>query len=128
MFYTDNYDLLVINDAIVTAGAKPWFRLESLQNNAQEFNITLIERGLTIYDTPLAKGRPVARFNITQPGEFTVTHPIRPTNVYIVPDYITGNEGWINFLAIIQIVALILIIRDILGAVRDRKKTSKSNP
>jgi len=123
--FTDNYDLLVINDAVLAAGAKPWLKIRSANNNDEEISIALVGRGLAIYDTPLAKGRPVAAFEITEPGEYTIIHPTRPTSAYIVPDYTTGNENWINFLIIIQIAALILIIRDIRGALRDKKKTSE---
>ncbi len=120
--FTDNYDLLVINDAVLAAGAKPWLKIRSVSNHDEEINITLVGRGLAIYDTPLAKGRPVAIFEIIQPGEYAITHPTRPTSAYIVPDYTTGNENLIYFFIIIQIVVLIIITRDIRGALRDRKK------
>ena len=81
-----------------------------------------------IYDTPLANGRPMVTFEITKPGEYTITHPTRPTTVYIIPDYTTGKENWINFLVVLQVVALIIIIRDIRGALRDRKKPIEDNP
>lgn len=125
LLYTDNYDLLTINDAIIVAGAKPWLKVLKASDET-EIDLTLVERGLAIYDTPLAKGRPAVSFEVTDPGEYVFIHPRRPIKSYIVPDYITGNEGFINFLVIVQIVALILIIRDIRSTLRDRKKTSKA--
>jgi hypothetical protein len=124
-FFTDNYDLLVINDAALAAGAKPWLKIASASNSDEEISVTLVGRGLAIYDTPLAKGRPVATFEITQPGEYTIAHPTRPARAYIVPDYTTGKENLLNFFIIVQIVGLILVIHDIRGALRDRKKTSQ---
>src|SRR5438093_9444745 len=35
-FFTDDYDLLVINDAVLAAGAKPWFKIRSASNNNEE--------------------------------------------------------------------------------------------
>jgi len=126
MLFTDNYDLLVINDAVLAANSKPWLKIRSVSNDNEEINITMIERGLTIYDTPLASGRPTVAFEITEPGEYTITHPTRPTSIYIVPDYVSGQEGLINFLILVQVVVLIVVIRDIRGAVRDRKKAGEA--
>ena len=100
LLYTGNYDLLAINDAVVAAKAKPWFRL--LTDANQEIAITLVERGMVIYDTPLAKGRPVAHFEIIAPGTYTMVHPTRLDYAYIVPDYIFGHEGRIVTLMILQ--------------------------
>ena len=129
LLYTDNSDLLEINDAILAApDAKPWVRVISVSDET-ELKVVLIERGLTIHDTPLAKGRPVASFEITDPGEYTIMHPRRPDTSYLVPDYITGNESFINFLMIIQVVVLIWIIRDVrisLRERRDRKNNSEA--
>jgi len=122
--YTDNYDLLVINDAVVAADAKPWLKINPAGKD-MEVSITLVERGLTIYDTPLVKGRPVASFVITEPGEYAIIHPTRPTTAYIVPDYTTGKENLIKFLIFAQILALFLIARDIWGTLRDRKKSKE---
>ena len=57
LLYTSNYDLLVINDAVAAVHAKPWFRLTD--EAGEEVSITLVERGLAVFDTPLASGRPV---------------------------------------------------------------------
>lgn len=123
--YTDNYDLLVINDAVLAADAKPWLKIKSVSDTDEFIGVTLVERGLTIYDTPLAKGRPVAIFEITKPGEYTLTHPTRRVIAYIVPDYTTGSENLIRFIVIIQVIIL-LIIFNILRALRYRKKNSEA--
>lgn len=120
VLYTDNYDLLVINDAVVEAGEKAWFKIET--EDAESIDVTLVSRGMAIYDTPLAKGRPVALFKITNPGTYIWTHPSRPTLAYIVPDYTSGKENWITFLIIAELVVLVIVVRDIRGFIRSRKK------
>ena len=123
-FFTDNYDLLVINDAIIESKGKPWLKI--FTESKDEIEITLIERGLAIFDTPLAKGRPAATFEITEPGMYTMNHPTRPMVAYIVPDYTTGRENWIVFLMISQIMVIVWIVRDI-WASRNAKKNSDKN-
>jgi hypothetical protein len=122
-FYTDNYDLLVINDAIVEAGSKPWLKIEA--DNGKGIQVNLISRGMAFYDTLLAKGRPVAIFTIETPGNYFITHPTRPTIANIVPDYTSGVESWITFLFIAELVIFIIIIRDIRAAVRSRKRKAQ---
>lgn len=124
--FTDNYDLLVINDAVVASDAKPWLKITPVDPNRTEIGVNLVKRGLAIYDTPVVKGRPVATFEITEPGEYTLTHPTRPTVAYILPDYTTGNENWIIFLMILQVIILAFIVRDIFGTIKERKKAPKA--
>ena len=102
--FTQNYDLLVINDAVLAAKAKPWFRLTP--EYGQEITVTLVDRGMAIFDTPFAGGRPVARFEISEPGTYTMLHPTRRDLVYIVPDYTFGDEGWIGFWILLQATAI----------------------
>lgn len=102
--FTANLDLLSINEAVLAAKAKPWFRLRDSLGN--EVPISLYERGLALYDTPLAAGRPVARFEITRAGSYTMTHPSRPDRVFVVPDYTTGQESAIMFYMLVQAAAL----------------------
>jgi len=122
-FFTDNYDLLVINDAIVEAGSKPWLKIEA--DNGKGIQVNLISRGMAFYDTLLAKGRPVAIFTIETPGKYFITHPTRPTIANIVPDYTSGVESWITLLFIAELVIFIIIIRDIRAAVRSRKRKAQ---
>jgi hypothetical protein len=121
--YTDNYDLLVINDAIVEAGSKPWLKIEA--ENGGSIQVNLVSRGMAFYDTILAKGRPVATFTIEAPGNYIIIHPTRPTTADIVPDYTSGAEGWITFLFIAEVVIFIIIIRDIWATVRSRRRKAQ---
>jgi hypothetical protein len=102
--FTANLDLLSINEAILAAKAKPWFRLAD--SNGSQIAVTMIERGLAFYDTPFARGRPVARFEVLDPGPYTMTHPRRPDFVYLVPDYTRGKEDAIGMYMLLQAAAL----------------------
>jgi hypothetical protein len=104
VLYTANLDLLSINEAVLSAKAKPWFQL--IGGSGEKVAISMVERGLAIYDTPLARGRPVALFEITTPGQYSMLHPRRPDFTYVVPDYTSGEEGAITFYALVQAVAL----------------------
>lgn len=105
-FYTSNYDLLMINDAIAGTDAKPWLNMQAVESG-NAVKITMIERGLSFLDTPFAKGRPVLMFTITEPGTYRITHPTRPEDyLYLVPDVITGKEPLIVVVMIFEIALI----------------------
>ncbi|HEY5982109.1 MAG TPA: hypothetical protein VIU38_01435 [Anaerolineales bacterium] len=104
LLYTSNYDLLVINDAVAAVHAKPWFRLTD--EAGEEVSITLVERGLAVFDTPLASGRPVAHVVIAHPGNYVMTHPSRRDFTYFVPDTTTGREGAISVWMLVEVAIL----------------------
>ena len=108
LLYTDDYDLQVVNDAIIASKGKPWINMQS--ESGQPVQVELIDRGLAIYDTPLASGRPVAKFEIISPGVYTMEHPRKPINIYIVPDYVSGKEGKIIFFICLEIGLVVLVI------------------
>lgn len=122
LFYTDNYDLLVINDAIISAKSKPWIIIQT--DSGEPIQVSLIERGMTIYDTPLARGRPVASFEIVNPGVYTMSHPRRPINAYIVPNYTNGYVRIISFFMWLQVAMVILLI----WVFRRRRRTKNNIP
>lgn len=70
--------------------------------------VSLIGRGMAIYDTPLARGRPLAGFEIVYPGIYTMAYPGRPVTIYILPDYLSGSEGRITFIVCLEIGMLLL--------------------
>lgn len=108
LLYTDNYDLQVVNDAIIAANGKPWINIQS--ESGEPVQVSLIARGMAIYDTPLARGRPVAGFEIVTPGVYTMMHPTRPDNIYFVPDYLSGQEGKITLYICLEIGMVVLAI------------------
>ena len=101
LVYTKNLDLLTINDAVVESDAPPWLSVASQDGRA--VSVELIERGLIMFDTPFAPGRPVARFGVSEPGTVDITHPRRPDKAFLVPDYITGRIELLTMLTIIQL-------------------------
>lgn len=125
LLYTNNYDLLVINDAIVEAGSDVWLTIVS--EKGDEIPVTLISRGMAVYDTIHANGRPVAMFTIDAPGTYSITHPTRYAIASVVPDYVNGHENWITFLYIAEVALLIYIIWDIRAAVRARRRRSSES-
>jgi len=101
--YTDNYDLLVVHDAVVAGNSTPWIKIQS-QDLGDQVEVTLVERGLAWYDTPFARGRAVVLFEIEQGGLYQFTHPSRPDSAYIVPDVVTGKESGITLSVLVEIV------------------------
>jgi len=102
VMYLNNYDMLVVHDAVVASDAKPWMKLQS-EDLSIQVELTLIGRGLTWYDTPFARGRPVVTFKIDQPGTYQFTHPARQDTMYLVPDTMTGKESLITFWVLAEI-------------------------
>ena len=105
VMYLNNYDLLIVHDAVAEKDSDPWMKLQSEELGTQ-VNLTLFDRGLAWYDTPFAPGRPVVTFTIEQPGTYQFTHPARQDYMYLLPDVVTGKESQITFWVLVE-VALI---------------------
>jgi hypothetical protein len=105
LLYLNNYDLLVIHDAVVAGNSKPWLKIQPKGQDTQ-IEVTLIGRGLSWYDTPFAPGRPVVTFRVDQPGTYTVIHPSRPDIAAVVPDTVTGKESSITFWVATEVVLI----------------------
>jgi hypothetical protein len=119
--YVDDADLLTITDSLINANGSPWLKVKAL-STGEKIPATFIDRGLRLYDTPYARGRPVIKFAITRPDAYELTHPRRNITMSIVPDYTTGNETLLTFIYLAQIAVLV-------GAViffwRRRTRTSR---
>ena len=120
--YTDDYDLLVITDALIKQKGSAWLKVKAL-NNGQAIPVTFVERGLQPYDTPLAKGRPALNFFIAAPGAYELTHPRRNVKIFIVPDYTTGNETALTAFYVLQIG---LVAGLVVYAYRRRTRTQRA--
>lgn len=106
--YTVDYDLLVINDELIAHQAEPWLKIKEMATG-QYVQVDYVERGLRIYDTPLAKGRPIHLFFIKDPGLYEISHLTRDASIFFLPDYLTGNEDLLAFSYLAQFAALVLI-------------------
>ena len=130
-FYTDNYDLLVINDAIAGSDAKPWLNMQSTESGVK-VEVTMVERGLSIFDTPFAHGRPVLMFTIAEPGTYLMMHPTRPGNcLFLVPDLTTGKENFILFVIAVEValvgMVIIIMVRRRTASSRQLQKEMQAN-
>ena len=123
VLYTGNYDLLVINDAVVEAQSDGWLTMKS--ENGDSIPVRFISRAMAWYDTIYAKGRPVATFSIEAPGTYTITHPTRHDAASIVPNYVSGRENLITFIYLVEVAILVFIVWDIRGAIRERRRRAR---
>jgi hypothetical protein len=105
VMYLNNYDLLIVHDAVVAGNSDPWMNIQS-EDLGTPVKVNLIGRGLSWYDTPFARGRPVVTFEIDQPGTYQFMHPTRPDMIYLLPDTVTGNESRITFWVLFEIAII----------------------
>ena len=105
VMYLNNYDMLVVHDAITEKGADPWIKIRLIELDTQ-VKLTLINRGLAWYDTPFARGRPVITFTIEKPGTYQFTHPARQDYMYLLPDTVSGKESQITFWVLAEIALI----------------------
>jgi len=101
--YTVDYDLLIINDEIAKHKLDPWLKITEI-SSGEPVKVDYVERGLRLYDTPLAKGRPIHTFYIESPGAYEVGHMAKNVSIYFLPDYMTGNEDLIAMSYLSQLV------------------------
>lgn len=90
--YTNNYDLLFLHTAAADSGKLTWVKVRS-SGSEEAVPVQLVDRGLALYDTPFARGRPMLTFSVQAAGEYLITHPTRPDTMYVVPDVFTGQEA-----------------------------------
>jgi hypothetical protein len=112
--YAYDYDLLTMSDEMQVAKAAPWITLKS-EVTGEKVPVAFVSRGLRLYDTYLAKGRPVLSFVITRPGAYVMLHPAKPSRISIVRDYVTGKERTLTAAMSVQIAAIVLPLLFIFG-------------
>jgi hypothetical protein len=127
--YAYDSDLLTVSDQLEESKAAPWITIQS-QITGQKIRVDFVGRGLRLYDTFLAKGRPVLSFVITQPGTYVVYHPAKESTISIVRDYVTGQERLITLAFLVQIglVAVpvtVVLLRRYLARREVRKKSQR---
>lgn len=123
--YTGDYDLLSVSDALSEKqSADPWFTVV-VPETGERLPVEFINRGMRIYDSHLAPGRPVMTFTIPQPGFYQVKHPRRPAQVSVVRDYVTGNEGRILAVFAAEIALIIAPFAIVFGRRYRRKEMAR---
>ena len=109
--FTDDYDLLNITMLIENTQTSPWLVVTSKSSGAG-VPVSFVHRGLRLYDTPFAAGRPIFSMDIPNPGVYQLSHPSKPASIYFVPDQTTKYAGTIliSFVVEIAVVAGLLIV------------------
>ena len=113
-YYTQDPDTLEATDALMTHNTPAWLNI--IAPDGSKVDVAYIQRGLLPFDTPLAAGRPIFSFIIAEPGVYTLKMPRKLLEVYITPDVVTGREGalWLVLileLAFVSLIASVPIMR-----------------
>jgi hypothetical protein len=100
--YTANTSLLLSTNARVDEGKLPTIHVVEA-NGGNEIPIYYFQRGLRIFDTRFARGRPILGFHIERPGRYVLLSPSIEATIFLVPDYTTGKEGLLTLAFLIQV-------------------------
>ncbi len=118
--YVADIDLLTATDLIIEADGPPWLAVKSL-DTGQPQPVSFITRGMALYDTPLAPGRPIMSFAAPAAGRYELTQTPRPVQAALVPDYTSGHETRLLLIYIVQL-AVILGVPALLYVRRHREE------
>jgi hypothetical protein len=99
--YTANTSLLLNTNARMDEGKLPTVHVIEA-NGGNEIPVHYFQRGLRIFDTRFARGRPIVGFQIERPGRYVLLSPSIEATIFLVPDYTTGKEGLLTFAYLIQ--------------------------
>lgn len=106
MVFTDDYYLL-----LDSARSRVYDRVQlevRSHTTGEPVNVVPVDRGVRLYDTPLAKGRPIFAFEVTASGSYEIELlEFYNTSVAIAPDYTTGKEAIIVLSFLVQLVTLL---------------------
>lgn len=103
--FTDDYDLLSITIQVEKAHSTPWLVVRSKTSDAT-IPVNYVQRGLRLYDTPYAAGRPIFSLDIPSPGVYQFTHPAKPASIYFVPDETSPYASTITYSFVVEIALL----------------------
>jgi hypothetical protein len=103
--FADDYDLLNITLQIENSQGSPWLVVRS-EASGDKIPVSFVHRGLRLYDTPYAAGRPIFSIDIPSPGEYQLSHPTRPASIYFVPDQTSKYAGTILISFVVEIALL----------------------
>lgn len=105
-FYIADVDLLSLTDQIMETDAAPWLAVKAL-DGGRTLPVTFIRRGMALYDTPFAPGRPVMRFDAPAAGRYELSHLARPALAAVAPDYTSGHETVLLLVYVVQIAMVV---------------------
>jgi hypothetical protein len=112
LVFTNNIKLFhikALTDMRAEESLPTWLTIRLADNSMREVRITWVNRGLRLYDTPHAKGRPVLRFDVSKAGVYEILFKIAgmAAAISIVPDRASGNESFITLLFLIEIAIVL---------------------
>lgn len=88
-----------------------WVRLRPFGGDAaQEITGTVIKRGAAIYDPLSIPGRPVVSFLAPAAGKYELVYPRQSGTLYFAPDWVTGREGLLLAMIVVQLAVLAAIV------------------
>jgi hypothetical protein len=103
--FADDYDLLSITLQIENSQSSPWLVVRSKASGAS-IPVNFVHRGLRLYDTPYAAGRPIFSIDFPSPGVYQLSHPSKPASLYFVPDQTSKYAGTILVSFVVEIALL----------------------
>jgi hypothetical protein len=88
---------------------QPWLTVRSADDSLSRHSVMSVIRGLRLYDTPQAEGRPILRFDIDKTGDYEIRYGLTRFGaaVSVVPDRASGKEWRIAWLSLIQIAVVL---------------------
>jgi hypothetical protein len=107
--FADDYDLLNITLQIENSQGSSWLVVKS-EPSGENIPVSFVHRGLRLYDTPYAAGRPIFSIVIPSPGEYQLSHPSRPASIYFVPDQTSKYAGTILISFVVEIALLVGLV------------------
>jgi hypothetical protein len=99
--FTANTHLLLSTNGRIQEGKPPTIHIIEV-NGGVEIPVSYFERGLRIFDTRFAPGRPIAGFQIDRPGRYLLTSPWIEARISLTPDYTSGKEGVLTAAYLLQ--------------------------
>jgi hypothetical protein len=103
--FAEDYDLLNITLLLERSKGSPWLVVRSAASSAI-IPVNYVHRGLRLYDTPYAAGRPIFSIDIPSPGMYQLNHPSKPASIYFVPDETSNYASTISLSFVVEIALL----------------------
>jgi disulfide bond formation protein DsbB len=120
--FADDYDLLSITIQVEQANSSPWLVVRS-KTSGVTIPVNFVHRGLRLYDTPYAAGRPIFTLDIPSPGVYQLSHPTKPASIYFVPDLTSSYASTISYSFLVEIALLAGLL---LAFYQSRRKTQNA--
>ena len=105
--YSLDTEILTRADRACQDGFAPWFHVQ-LETTGETIPLSCVARGMALYDTPFAAGRPFYTFEVRTPGKYLVQYSHAQGVLYIVPDYTTGHEAAIVAIYVVEFLILLI--------------------